>query len=130
MHVITETSVFRFIASLLVAVSLVLTPVLSAQVGMDAGGTAVAQETGHSDGMPCHMNAPTKTSHNPCKPCCEDNPCQNCQLCNTCMTATHTPLLLENIPVLFKISHLVFPLLHPDRYISVSLSPDLQPPIV
>jgi hypothetical protein len=127
MHVITETSVFRFIASLLVAVSLVLTPVLSAQVGMDAGGTAVAQETGHSDGMPCHMNASTKTSQ---KPCCTDNICQNCQLCNTCMTATHTPVLLENIPVLFKNSHPVFPSLHPDRYISLSLSPDLQPPIV
>jgi len=134
----TETPVFRFITSLLVAVSLVLTPVISTQANM-AVKLVAAQEVGHSDRVPCHMKAQTRApavsqykgfTHAPCKQCCKDKSCQNCLLCNACMTATHLPVLLLNIPVLFTKTHSVYLSMHPDRYINIVLSPDLQPPII
>ncbi len=138
MYLIAETSVFRFITSLLVAVTLVLTPVISTQASMGVKLVA-AQEVRHSDGMPCHVETQANAlavsqykgfDHNPCNQCCKDGACQSCLLCNACMTTTHFPVLLLNIPVLFVKTRFLYLSPHSDRYINIILSPDLQPPIV
>lgn len=139
MYMIAEKPVLRFITSLLLMVSLVLLPVISAQASMNAEMMVVAQEAGQADGLPCHSKMPAKSStvvqykifdHNPCKQCCKDKSCQNCLLCNACMTATHFSVLLINVPpVLFNKAHPAYLLSRADKYINITLSPDLQPPI-
>ena len=125
---------FKSLASLLIVVSMVATPVASVLASTDTGSAAYVQDT---NVVPCHEmdsedvvkdESTQTTGTHPCKDCCKDGACQE-SLCSSCAHFAQLPAIS---PLTFLAPHGISDSYKSDLFDShpsLILSPAFRPPI-
>ena len=126
---------FKYFISLLIAVSMAMTPVVSVLATTVSGNAAHTQDT---DVVPCHEmgsgevvkdKSISASGTSSCEDCCKGGACQHGLTCSSCV---HTAQLSTISPLAFLAQYGIgdnYQSDHSDGYPSLILSPAFRPPI-
>jgi hypothetical protein len=124
--------IVKYVTSLLLAVSMVMTPVISTLADTDAATYAHDEKT-----MPCHEKDSgdavkgeliQKTDSRTCKEKCKDGKCQE-GLCASCAHFVHLTVVTPQVNLSSHRNSIGYQSNLYDSYSSLILSPTFRPPI-